>query len=111
MSKKNGQGQIKLIGANNTPLERIQTYGSFDTASYQTLDGTVASASSTALLAGLYRLKAFVADSWISIGQGAQTAVDQEGMLMTQYDELILEVADNDIIAVIGGQINIVPLV
>lgn len=100
MARKNG----------NTRLEKVQSYGTFSTAEYQNVNGTVASATSTALKSEyLYRLKAYSADSWIKIGS-ALTAVAEEGMLMTQYDELTIEVADGDQVSVIGGIVNITPL-
>lgn len=102
MSKKNGKEKIDL--------ERLQSYGEYDTDSYQVLDGTASGVLSTALDADqLYRVKAFSADCWVKIG-AAPSAVTEEGMLMTTYDEISLVASDGDKIAVIGGKLNIVPL-
>lgn len=102
MSRKNGKEQIDI--------ERLQTYGEYDTASYQNLDGTASGVLSTSLDADqLYRLKAWQADCWIKIGS-APSPASEEGMLMTQYDELTLVASDGDQIGVIGGKLNIVPL-
>jgi len=110
MSKKDGKEQVKIIGSNDKPIEKLQSYGLYDTTSYENVDGTVSGTISSALTADtLYRLKAYSADCWIKIGS-APTAVDTEGLLMTQYDELTLEVNSGDQIAVIGGKLNIVPL-
>ncbi len=100
MSKKNGKEQ----------LNKVQSYGVYDTVGYENVDGTVSSTLSSALDGNkLYRLKAYEADSWITIG-AAPTAVAEQGMLMTQYDEVTIEIVDNDKVAVIGGKINITPL-
>jgi hypothetical protein len=100
MSKKNGKAL----------LEKVQSYGKFDTPSYEIVDGTVSGTLSTALDASyLYRLKAYEADSWVKIGASPSPA-SEEGLLMTQYDELTIEVNDGDKVGVIGGKVNIVPL-
>lgn len=110
MSKKNSKEQVNLVKSNGDSLDNIKTYGSYDTTSYQNVDGTVSGTLSSALTADtLYRLKAYSADCWVKIGASPSPATN-EGMLMTQYDEITLEVAEGDKIGVIGGIVNIVPL-
>lgn len=111
MSKKNGKNRVQIVNDNGTELNNIQTYGLYDTTNYENVDGTVSGTLSSALSADvLYRLKCYSADSWIKI-ESAPTPVDGEGMLMTQYDEITLEVNAGDKVGVIGGIVNIVPLI
>lgn len=110
MSKKNSKEQVNLTKSTGEPLDNLKTYGIYDTASYENLDGTASGVLSSALSADqLYRVKAYSDDCWVKIGASPSPATN-EGMLMTQYDELTLEVNANDKIGVIGGKINIVPV-
>lgn len=110
MSKKNSKEQVNLTKSSGEALDNIQTFGMYDTDSYQNVDGTVSGTLSSALSADtLYRLKAYSADCWVKIGASPSPA-DSEGMLMTQYDEITLEVNSGDKVGVIGGIVNIVPL-
>lgn len=100
----------ELIDSSGNTLDNIKTYGTYDTNNYQNVDGTVSGSVSSALsVDSLYRVKAYTADCWIKIGSNPSPA-DFEGMLLTQYDELTLQVNDGDKIGVIGGMINIVPV-
>jgi hypothetical protein len=110
MSKKNGNEQINLVESNGASLNDIKTFGVYDTDSYQVLDGTASGVLSSALTADqLYRVKAYEADCWVKIGS-APSPASEEGMLMTQYDEITMEVNNGEKIGVIGGKINIVPV-
>lgn len=110
MGKINGKERIVIENENGGVLDRLQTFGIYDTTSYQNLSGTVSGAVSSSLSADvLYRIKAYTSDCWVKIESNPSPATE-EGMLMTQYDEITLEVNDGDKIGVIGGDLNIVPL-
>lgn len=99
-----------LVDSNGNLLEDIKSYGSYDTTSYQNLDGTSASDQSTEFVSDtLVRVKAYSADCWVEIGANP-TAVDSQGMLMTQYDEISMLIPAGNKIAVIGGKLNIVEI-
>lgn len=98
------------MASNGESLDKIQTYGEYDTDLYENIDGSVSGAISSALTADqLYRVKAYNADCWVKIGSNP-SPVSEEGMLMTQYDEITMSVEGGDKIGVIGGKLNIVPV-
>lgn len=85
--------------------------GPYRTDLYQILDGTSATASSTVFTYDtVVRLDSYVGDNWIMRGVGTATAVADTGMRLGLDKEVTMKVTAGDVIATIGGKVNITPV-
>jgi len=89
----------------------IMQVGSYRTDLYQVIDGTAATASTTVFTYDtVIRIDSYESDNWIKRATGSATAVDGEGMRLGQDKEITMLVYAGEVIATIGGKLNIVPV-
>lgn len=97
-----------LVDANGDQIENLQTIGNYETDTYQNLDGSISSASSTVFATEeSIRIISYDADNWIKRTAGAGTAVSTEGLLLLTGSEISMIVNAGDVISTIGGKLNI----
>ena len=105
---KNTKTQVTLAEDKNGNVIQVASY---NTASYQNLDGTSASAISSEFTEDtMVRIKAYDADSWITISSDSSAAVADTGLLLGTNEELTILVYNGTKIATIGGKLNIVSI-
>lgn len=90
--------------------QAILQVGSYRTDQFQLVDGSGGSAVSTTFAHNtIVRIKAYSGDSWVKIDT-VGTAVQYEGLLMGDGEELTMLIYDGQKISCIGGVLNIVPV-
>lgn len=87
----------------------IMQISSYNTASYQNLDGSSASDISTEFTEHtVVRIKSYFDDNWITISDDSSDAVDAQGLLLENGEELTMLINNGFKIATIGGKLNVV---
>ena len=109
--RRTGNDKTTLANLAKDDSGNVLQVASYNTGSYQNLDGTSASDISTVYATNtVVRIKSYETDNWITISNDDSPAVADIGMLLETSEEITVLIYAGNKIATIGGKLNIVSI-